>query len=175
MITIKSSFSRCDVNELKNEYMKLLPDGFDIKSESAAFDAWFEKIMHIEPKSCTDKVLIPYTAHYSMGYIEDVYMDVGYVMQKELRGMIPVPDGTVLKDSTAASRIKKRWIVFLFQRYMHLNSVHGRKCSVFLYQSSFCPGLALKRLWLVWQMNLHFLVMKKKMPGKKRKYLKKQF
>lgn len=107
MITIKSSFSRCDVNELKNEYMKLLPDGFDIKSESAAFDAWFEKIMHIEPESCTDKVLIPYTAHYSMGYIEDVYMDVGYVMQKELRGMIPVPDGTVLKDSTAASRIKK--------------------------------------------------------------------
>lgn len=107
MITIKSSFSRCDVNELKNEYIKLLPDGFDIKSESAAFDTWFEKIMHIEPESCTDKILIPYTAHYSMGYAENVYMDVGYVMKKELRGMIPVPDSTVLKDSTAASRLKE--------------------------------------------------------------------
>lgn len=107
MITIKLSFSRCDVNELKNEYIKLLPGGFDIKSESAAFDAWFEKIMHIEPESCTDKVLIPYTAHYSMGYVEDVYMDVGYVMQKELRSMIPVPDSAVLKDITAASRLKE--------------------------------------------------------------------
>lgn len=107
MITIKSSFSRCDVNELKNEYIKLLPGGFDIKSESAAFDAWFEKIMHIEPESCADKILVPYTAHYSMGYIENVYMDVGYVMKKELRGMIPVPDSTVLEESTAASRLKE--------------------------------------------------------------------